>query len=279
MAISSPLSGDRVPSAALRALGGVPPPPVGPGVCARCHGPSVQGPECWCCRQVGRLLGEPPGAGPIVVPVALCRPGDALHGALRRYKDAPALSARHHYAGVLAWRLHDFLLHHRRCLELAAGTWDALTLVPSTSRAPLGAPSCCPLGAVAGKVPELQGLTELALDRGPGRAGHLHPAPDGFRVAAADTLRRRVLLLDDTWVTGARARSAAAALAGVEATVVAIVVVGRTVEPGAAPRLARWWDRHGSPSSDARCCLRGCRQGTGSVPPARRLWSNAAQSG
>lgn len=257
---------------------GVPPPTAGPGVCRRCHGPSAQGPECWCCREVGRLLAQDPGSGPGLVPLALCRPGDALHGVLRRYKDAPALSARRHHAGVLAEMLQAFLARHGSCLEQAVGPWDTLTLVPSTVRPPATGQAARPLDVVVSRVGELQGLYRLDLERGPGRARHLAPAPDAFRLAgssAADTSPRRVLVLDDTWVTGARARSAAAALASAGAMVVAVVAIGRTVDPEAAPRLARWWERHASAPWSGRCCLGGCGAGTEPAAWPRQLCSNA----
>jgi phosphoribosylpyrophosphate synthetase len=56
-----------------------------------------------------------------------------------------------------------------------------------------------------------------------------------------DVRGRRVLVVDDTWVTGARARSAAAALALAGAQVVAALVIGRAVDPDASPAVARWW--------------------------------------
>lgn len=227
---------------------------------------------------MGRLLGETPGSGPGLVPIALCRPGDALHGALRRYKDAPALSARRYFGGVLAGLLQAFFVQHRSCLERAMGRWDTLTIVPSTSRPPASGPAGHPFEAVVRQVGDLHGLRRLDLERGPGRAHHLTPAPDAFCVAgssAADSGGRRVLVLDDTWVTGARARSAAAALASAGATVVAVVVVGRTVDPGAAPRLGRWWERRASMAWGGRCCLPGCAAVTESASLPGRLWSNA----
>jgi len=260
---------------------GVPPPPAGAGVCRRCRGPSCHGPECWCCLTVGRLLGEAPGSGPMLVPLALCRCGDALHGALRRYKDAPALSARRHFAQLLAALLQRFLVGHRPCLERAVGGWDALALVPSTMRSSSVLHPVCPFEIVAGQVAELHGLSRLTLACGPGRARHLTPAPDAFCLAGPADIEEagwRVLLLDDTWVTGARARSAAAALAAAGATVVAVVVVGRTVDPGAAPRLAQWWEKLAA-TSEGHCCLPGCDGAAQSRPPSALLWSNAGEVG
>ncbi len=267
-----------------RAALGIPAPPAGPGVCRRCHGPTVHGEECWCCRAVGRLLGQACGTGLRSVPLALCRPGDELHGALRRYKDSPALSARRHYAALLARLLQGFLLRHRPCLETAAGGWDALAVVPSSGRSPKTGSAPGPFNTVVGQVPALGAWPSLVLRRGPGRAGHMAADPSAFRLddgadgdGAAISRPRRVLLLDDTWVTGARARSAAAALEEAGMVVVAVVVCGRSVDPAAAPRLGRWWAEQtvAGVGRPGRCCADRCRAWAGSDSAAVRLWSNA----
>jgi predicted amidophosphoribosyltransferase len=192
--------------------------------------------ECWCCRRVGALLDEAPGAGPRLVPVCLCRPGDALHGALRRYKDAPAVSARDHFARLLGALLDEFLRARWARLRDDIGSWDAVCPVPSSARGRVR-----PIDAVLSYVPALErtGVVELRL--GSRRASHLSPAAEAF-VAPADLAARRVLVLDDTWVTGARARSAAAALRRAGAEVAGIATIGRAVDPCAAPWVRRWWE-------------------------------------
>ena len=189
----------------------------------------------------------------------MCSPGDSLHAVLRRYKDAPAVAARRHYSAVLARLLGEFLRSHLLCLEQSVGLWDALAVVPSSSRRPAPFAAPCPFDAVVGIVGELAHWPRLALAGGAGRAAHLHPATDAF-VVTGPPAPRRVLLLDDTWVTGARARSAAAALVGAGAQVVATVVIGRSVDPTAAPRLQAWWDAlEPAPLGSAgRCCLATC---------------------
>lgn len=225
-------------------------PAAGPGVCTRCHGPALRGPgECWCCRQVGRALGEPPGSGPPVAVAALCRPGDELYSLLRRYKDAPVAEARRHFAVVLGRLLDDFLAGPRARLASDPLGIDASRVdhgidmvvpVPSSSRPALAATAPCPLDAVLDASRRLGPLPRGRLARGPGPAGHLRAAPDAF-VALEPLAGWRVLVLEDTWVTGARARSAASAAGIAGATVVAVLSIGRAVDPGATPEVAAWW--------------------------------------
>ena len=82
-------------------------------------------------------------------------------------------------------------------------------------------------------------------------------------VAPSAMAGRRVLVVDDTWVTGATARSAAACLAGSGVTVPGVLVLGRAVEPGAQRTASGWWQncRQLAGQGFERCCLEGCRNG------------------
>ena len=196
----------------------------------------------------------------MVVPVAACRPGDRLHSALRRYKDAPSVAARWHYVALLAGRMEQFSSAHLGCLWSATGGWDALAVVPSSTRAPVGRSAVHPLQSVLCRVPSLVGTPLLTLARGTAPVGHMAPDRRAF-VAPSAMAGRRVLLVDDTWVTGATARSAAACLAGSGVTVPAVLVLGRAVEPGAQRTTSRWWHhcRQLAGQGFGRCCLAGCR--------------------
>jgi hypothetical protein len=120
---------------------------------------------------------------------------------------------------------------------------------------------------VAG-VPWLAALPRIRLGPGPAVAGHLRPAGDAFS-APAEGRGRRVLLVDDTWVTGARAASAVAALHGAGASVAAVVVVGRLVDPAASPARAGWWRARetGQGGRASGCCLAECRRRRGPASP------------
>jgi hypothetical protein len=193
----------------------------------------------------------------------LCRPGDTLHGALRRYKDAPAVSARQHYRAVLASLVDEFLDVHGPCVRRGLGPWDALCAVPSSARRS----GSCPFEAVVRDVVALQGVDVVALAPGEGRAQHLEPASTAFR-SPIGLAGRRVLVLDDTWVTGARARSASAALRTAGAQVTGVLVVGRSVDPeSAAPWARRWWERQLCRAPDRRCGVASCGA-AGELPAA-----------
>jgi hypothetical protein len=208
---------------APRAAGFVPP------VCEVCRGP-VQ-PGFARCYQCGRhdLLGRGLLAD-AVVPISYAIRGTAFAGDLWRYKwwRAPALSAQ---ASILALLL-AFLADHGACVWRCAGMPPPgrLAVVPTGSGRPGPHPllrlvspylrlPACPLAIRPGR----QGR-DLDLDRF--RAGPVPPGAD-------------VLLLDDTWVSGASTQSAAAALKQAGARHVAVVVLGRHVNPAdpAAGRL------------------------------------------
>jgi hypothetical protein len=136
-------------------------------------------------------------------------------------------------ASVLALLL-AFLTDHGPCVWQRAGMPppDLLAVVPTGAGRPgphpllrLVSPYLCLPGCPLALRPGRQGR-DLDLDR--------------FRVLARPA-GAGVLLLDDTWVSGASAQSAAAALKLAGARHVAVVVLGRHVNPGdppSAPLLA-----------------------------------------
>lgn len=67
---------------------------------------------------------------------------------------------------------------------------------------------------------------------------------------------RHVLLLDDTFTTGAALQSAASALAVAGAQVVAAVVVGRVINPEFSAQAGELWrSAAATPFDFERCCL------------------------
>jgi hypothetical protein len=182
----------------------------------------------------------------------------------------------------VAVHLSAFLGAHGGCIAAAAGSdWDSVAVVPSSARThgdghspPV--PASHPLGEAIVAIPGVSALARIEIGRGTGVADHLAPDPAAFEVDAG-ARGRRVLLLDDTWVTGARIRSAAAALEHGGAQVVAMVIAGRAVgaidsnaantdaaHSNTVPALERWWRwaeaRGGGVGSVATrpCCLANC---------------------
>jgi len=208
-------------------------------VCNICHGPAGPGyTTCWSCAVIthrfGRSLSYP------VLPISLYRPGSSLYRALVAYKSGRLAREREELSRGMAELIAWYLSLHRHCIAIAAGGgWDAITVVPSTRRAkPLH-----PLASALGHTPFLAERHQVLLRRGDGPVDHLVAGPHAF-VASGPCSGRRVLLVDDTFTTGAHARSAAAALEAGGATVVALLIVGRMVHPEAVTWDPNWWERH-----------------------------------
>jgi hypothetical protein len=166
-----------------------------------------------------------------VVPISYAIKGTPFADDLWRYKSAPtAVSAR---VSVLAL-LVAFLTDHGSCVWQRAGmpAPDRLAVVPTGA----GRPGPHPLLRLVRPYLRLPGCS-LALR--PGRQGRDLDL-DRFQVLARPA-GASVLLLDDTWVSGASAQSAAAALKLAGARHVAVIVLGRHVNPddaASAPLLA-----------------------------------------
>jgi hypothetical protein len=169
-----------------------------------------------------------------VMPVAYAVKGGQLAADLWRYKDGVSaagekLAARERLSAAL----RDFLRDHGRCAWQAAGMAappGRVAVVPSGQGRPGSHPlawlvaSCVTLPAVP--------LTARAPDVPRGREIGLGWLRVGGAVAG-----QGVLVIDDTWVSGGSAQSVAMALKLAGAARVAIVVLGRHVDP-ADPRSA-----------------------------------------
>ena len=204
--------------------------------CRTCRGPVQAGfSRCYQCdlahSRCGRLLAD------VIAPVAYAAKGGRLAGDLWRYKSGAAGATE---AGArLAAMLDGFLREHGGQVWRAAGMTAGpglAAVVPSGQGRPgphplLGIVASCvdvpivPLAAAPGAVPRGRGLPD-------GVAASWLTV--GGAVAGTD-----VLLVDDTWVSGSSAQSAAAALKAAGARRVALVVLGRHVDP-ADPRSAEF---------------------------------------
>lgn len=196
--------------------------PPGPEVCQVCRGPAKVGyPTCWPCHETGRLLGN--GVADAVVPVSLALKGEQYANELWRYKNAAGPQQQHFRMGSAAvlWR---FLVLHEKCLtdHCAIAAFDTVTTVPSTSGRrdhPLRSMVADMVGTTRDRHRDLLTPTPEAADLG--------RSVSAERFASSALWGENVLLIDDTWTTGSRAQSAAAALKAAGADCVAVVVLGR----------------------------------------------------
>lgn len=230
--------------ARVRQLPGLRPPL--PDSCVVCRGPVRAGyARCVQCDRHAALGGQL--LADAVVPVSYAVRGSALTGCLWRYKsELPGPSAAR--TSLLALLL-VFLRDHGGCLaraagrpeqtaaarpgSLAAAQPDRLAVVPSG----YGRPGAHPLLRLIAPYLRLP-LAGLALR--PGAQGR--DLNTRRFTAAAEARGARILLLDDTWVSGASLQSAAAALKLAGAASVTTVVLGRylnTTDPAVAAFAAR----------------------------------------
>jgi hypothetical protein len=198
-----------------------PEPPGRPGICAVCRGPARPGfARCYRCAQHD-LLG-PDLLADAVVPVSYAVKGTAFAADLWRYKSwrAPSAAARTSLLALLLVFLHD----HGACVWRRAGmpAPGRLAVVPTGC----GRPGPHPLLELSAPYLRLP-VTRLVI-----RPGEQGRDPNISRFMAERTRPgASVLLLDDTWVSGASAQSAAAALKRAGARRVAVVVLGRHLDP------------------------------------------------
>jgi hypothetical protein len=193
-------------------------PQPGPGVCETCFNLTDGYERCYACAHGGRWLD-------VVVPISYSVGGEQLHHALVAYKRTLEPVATHFTVGLAAvlWR---FLAGHERCVSRALGVpaFPLVTTVPSSDPA---RDTEHPLHRLVGQlVAPTRGRFRRLLTRSD------HPVrPHQFDVDRYQPLGRLtdkpVLLIDDTWTTGANAQSAAAALKRAGAGPVAAVVIGR----------------------------------------------------
>ena len=193
-------------------------PQPGPSVCRVCFNLTDGYGRCYACAHGGRWLDA-------VAPISYSLAGGQLHHALVTYKrrhDAVGRRFGLELAAVL-WR---YLAAHEPCLRRAAGVnaFAVVTTVPSSDAA---GDDAHPLHAI---VAELVGPVRdryLRLLRRSATPCSTHEFHAGKFTTDADLSGRAVLLIDDTWTTGANAQSAAAALKAAGSTRVAAVVIGR----------------------------------------------------
>jgi|HubBroStandDraft_6_1064221.scaffolds.fasta_scaffold09283_2 hypothetical protein len=190
----------------------------GPSVCTTCFNFTDGYSRCYACDHGQSVLDA-------VAPISYSVAREQLHHALASYKRLDGDVARRLGASLAAilWR---FLAEHERCVARAAGTdrFDLVTTVPSGDRP---RDELHPLRWIVG---ELVGPTRDRY-RPILQRSHTHAVPRTFtpdKFAATHPLNSRsVLLIDDTWTTGASAQSAAAALKAAGAGATAAVVIGR----------------------------------------------------
>jgi predicted amidophosphoribosyltransferase len=192
----------------------------GPGVCEHCFNLTDGDWTRLVCDQPHQHLDA-------MSPISYSVAHEQLHHVLAGYKRAPkpvASQLQVQLAAVL-WR---HIERHETCLAAAAGAghFELVTTVPSGERE---REQLHPLPQIVGR---LTGPTRARYRRLLRRS----PKPVASRIldsekyeAVGSLQGESILLVDDTWTTGASAQSAAAALKAAGAGSVAALVIGRHV--------------------------------------------------
>jgi predicted amidophosphoribosyltransferase len=190
----------------------------GPDVCSTCFNFTAGYDRCYACAHGHHSLDA-------VVAVSYSVAREQLHHALASYKRLDGEVARR-LGAILAAILWRFLTEHEPCVARAAQTarFDIATAVPSGDRVrderhPLRHIVAQLVGPTRDRHHRLLRRTETQIQD---RVFN----PNKFE-AATLLEGQSVLLIDDTWTTGATAQSAAAALKQAGAGPVAAIVIGR----------------------------------------------------
>ena len=104
-------------------------------------------------------------------------------------------------------------------------------------------------------IPALRQSYIRVLEKGPTSIDHVKANDEGYS-PVSNVCGMRFLLIDDTYTSGARVHSAASALDLAGAKVVAVVVVGRIVNPDFNEENRALWEKSEEvPFSFETCCL------------------------
>lgn len=220
-------------------------PSSAPGVCRVCHGPvDAVYDTCFSCYQTRSQVEYPTDR---VVPISLCENLGHLHYMMRMYKDGRTEDVQREFRLRVAATLARFLQLHRTCI----GDWNLLTTIP-TGR---NRPGEHPLAQAIRLVPNLNNDFIPLLSPGTSPPAH-NAASDNAYEVTEDVEGLNVLIVDDTFTSGAAAQSAASAVRRARADVTAVVPVARYIKPAFSDLHQAFWDsaREQDFSFD-RCCL------------------------
>ena len=198
-------------------------PAAGPGVCEVCWNLTDGYDCCYPCARSERWLAA-------VTPISYSIAHEQLHHVLAGYKRWPAAIAAHprRELAAILWR---HLAAHESCQAVAAGVtgFDLITTVPGGT---IERDRDQPLRLIVGEaVGPTRGRYLRLLVRSEAKVAPRCFDPERF-TPTRPLDGEAVLLIDDTWTSGASAQSAAAVLRSAGAGLVSALVMGRHVSRG-----------------------------------------------
>ncbi|HLI56565.1 MAG TPA: hypothetical protein VKY26_05955 [Actinomycetota bacterium] len=238
-------------------------PPAGAGVCASCHAACPAPPGRARCRACALTAAQVRHPADGITPISLFRSGDDLWYLLRRYKDGATAAERRRCSRSLTRLLSQFLRFHLACVAPGIRPRWVLTAVPSTRRRR----DRFPMERVIRRSPWLRRRYRrtLVCARPPGH----NRADDGAFAVVGDLAGAEVVLVDDTYTTGASVQSAVSALHRAGARVAGVIVIGRVVNPAIPAEAELWAEAARRPFRLDRCCQCGPPETAGPRPPGK----------
>ncbi|HEX7302678.1 hypothetical protein [Lentzea sp.] len=198
----------------------------GENVCVTCRRPTEGYERCWQCQQHFAAHGSE--LADEVVPISFAEKDRQLAHTLFQYKNNRSDDVKRQLTNELACVLAAFLAGHERCW----GDFDLVTTVPSSRS------RTSPLVDVLGRrIGQTRTRFTSALITRCGNDRKMRP--DCYEVSTGG---RGVLLVDDTWTSGASLQSSAVALKRAGATRVVGLVIGRHLDKPAPATVPFDWD-------------------------------------
>jgi hypothetical protein len=203
-------------------------------VCSSCLGPVTGFPQCYGCHNLfGGVNGAPNQLRSFIVPMTSALSPSPWYTALATYKTFQPRNGL-----VLVSVAHHFLqTHASRVASLLGGEPTVVTVVPSKRGISYDDQ---PLRIALSKAEPIQEKLRETLRYGEGSTwGRQEYHPEAFTAGPVAVRGERVVLIEDTWVTGATAVSAAGRLLELGADGVALFPIARLVNanywPGEHP--------------------------------------------
>jgi hypothetical protein len=209
--------------------------------------------QCLVCLRAYRAT---TGLADLVMPLTYGIQGAQSAFLLRQYKDSPDARIRRQQALVINWLLYLAILLHEGCMSNRVGLAIGHRLAVPSVRGRVGVH---PFEVLTRQMNATRESPKLVVSQ----------ADTGERVVSMDRLTvdpqtdlagQHVLILDDTWTTGANAQSAALAARRAGAAAVSVMVVGRWLRPDFGrnadfikTRLGRDYDPSICPVTGAEC--------------------------
>lgn len=199
-------------------------------VCECCLGPVTSFQQCSGCNEVINVGRAPTSLRDRIVPMTSALNPSRWYTALASYKGGfqPDLGL------VLASVAHHFLLSRAAHIRTAlGGEVDIITPVPSKRGVPFERQ---PLRLALGRIEPIESRLQHTLNYDQTvTVARRSYAPNAFRAGPAPVAGARVLLIEDSWVSGATAVSAAGALLNSGAATVLLCPIARIIPIGFWP--------------------------------------------